>query len=173
MIFVFLIVFPLVFSVIFSFLDLIYFKIYQLSGYHLASYIKSVTKFRFSFGKKTPLKFTKRVKRLFFFDFFTKFAVFFLVFWFFDNFLAVFLTFIFALFFSPFFVIFSFLLALPVEELIKRKYIFRAKRKLKKSKCKVVAITGSYGKTSTKEFLAQFLSCKFSVCSSPKSYNTL
>lgn len=37
----------------------------------------------------------------------------------------------------------------------------------------VIGITGSYGKTSVKNFLYQLLSCKYSVLKTPESYNTL
>ena len=38
---------------------------------------------------------------------------------------------------------------------------------------KIIAITGSYGKTSIKNFLAQILSKKFKVYHTPRSVNTL
>jgi UDP-N-acetylmuramoyl-tripeptide--D-alanyl-D-alanine ligase len=44
--------------------------------------------------------------------------------------------------------------------------------KLKLSKVKVIAITGSYGKTSAKCILAQLLGNKYKVLSTPRSYNT-
>ena len=59
------------------------------------------------------------------------------------------------------------------------KYLFmvykkQAKRKLASmKKLQVVAITGSYGKTSIKNFVAQILSKKFQVYATPRSVNTL
>ncbi len=59
------------------------------------------------------------------------------------------------------------------------KYLFmvykkQAKRKLfAMEKLEVVAITGSYGKTSIKNFVAQILSKKFKVYATPRSVNTL
>ncbi len=59
------------------------------------------------------------------------------------------------------------------------KYLFmvykkQAKRKLDSmDKLHVIAITGSYGKTSIKNFVAQILSKKFNVYSTPRSINTL
>jgi UDP-N-acetylmuramoyl-tripeptide--D-alanyl-D-alanine ligase len=59
------------------------------------------------------------------------------------------------------------------------KYLFmvykkQAKRKLASmEKLEVVAITGSYGKTSIKNFVAQILSKKFKVYATPRSVNTL
>ena len=59
------------------------------------------------------------------------------------------------------------------------KYLFmvykkQAKRKLASMKeLQIVAITGSYGKTSIKNFVAQILSRKFNVYATPRSINTL
>ncbi|MBU2462326.1 UDP-N-acetylmuramoyl-tripeptide--D-alanyl-D-alanine ligase, partial [bacterium] len=44
---------------------------------------------------------------------------------------------------------------------------------LKRLKPKVIGITGSYGKTSTKHILAHILSQKYKVLATPESYNTL
>ncbi|MDE6583040.1 MAG: UDP-N-acetylmuramoyl-tripeptide--D-alanyl-D-alanine ligase, partial [Clostridia bacterium] len=57
-------------------------------------------------------------------------------------------------------------------EMIKKAYIKKAKNKLKKMTCKKIAITGSFGKTSTKNILHQIMKEEFDVCVSPKSYNT-
>ena len=59
------------------------------------------------------------------------------------------------------------------------KYLFmvykkQAKRKLASmDKLQVVAITGSYGKTSIKNVVAQILATKFNVYATPRSVNTL
>ncbi len=59
------------------------------------------------------------------------------------------------------------------------KYLFmvykkEAKRKLASmDKLQVIAITGSYGKTSIKNFLVQMLAQKFKVYATPRSINTL
>ncbi len=53
-----------------------------------------------------------------------------------------------------------------------RKYVKSAKEKLKNNPLKVVGITGSYGKTSTKQILSSILSKKFRVLSTPRSHNT-
>ncbi len=60
-----------------------------------------------------------------------------------------------------------------IELLIKRKYVKLAKRKLRIYKPKIIAITGSFGKTSTKEYLKTILSKKYNVIATPKSYNTI
>ena len=66
-----------------------------------------------------------------------------------------------------------FLLCKCVEYFICQMYIYTAKSKLKKyANIKIIGITGSFGKTSTKNFLHQILQSKYIVLSSPKSYNT-
>ena len=53
-----------------------------------------------------------------------------------------------------------------------RTYIRKATEKLAASGITVVGITGSYGKTSTKNILAAMLGKKFRVLATPRSYNT-
>lgn len=61
----------------------------------------------------------------------------------------------------------------PLETYIQNGYLKDARRVLLKFNPLVVGITGSYGKTGTKELLAAMLSEKFSVFKPPGSYNTL
>lgn len=49
--------------------------------------------------------------------------------------------------------------------------LLKAKSKFRKTKPMIIGITGSYGKTSTKIFLAHVLERKFSVFKTPKSFN--
>lgn len=61
----------------------------------------------------------------------------------------------------------------PIEKLIQKYYIHLAIQKLKRFKnLKVIAITGSYGKTSTKKYLCEMLKTKYSVLCTPNSFNT-
>ena len=53
-----------------------------------------------------------------------------------------------------------------------KKFVKRAKQKLSVSHIKVIGITGSYGKTSTKQILSSILSQKFKVLATPRSHNT-
>lgn len=56
---------------------------------------------------------------------------------------------------------------------VKRMFVFLAKRKMRQyPKLIVVGITGSYGKTTVKEFLSQILSTKFRVLKTPKFLNS-
>jgi UDP-N-acetylmuramoyl-tripeptide--D-alanyl-D-alanine ligase len=61
----------------------------------------------------------------------------------------------------------------PITLLSKSLILKRAKRKIMTiEELKVVAITGSYGKSSTKEFLSHLLSTRFNVIKTPGNTNT-
>lgn len=61
----------------------------------------------------------------------------------------------------------------PLELLIKQKYINEAKKILRgMPNLTVIGVTGSYGKTSVKNFLVKTLSTKYEVITTPKNYNT-
>ncbi|MCM1370028.1 MAG: UDP-N-acetylmuramoyl-tripeptide--D-alanyl-D-alanine ligase [Candidatus Amulumruptor caecigallinarius] len=64
-------------------------------------------------------------------------------------------------------------LLMPVERMIQQRYVNDAKRILRSMPdLKVVGITGSYGKTSTKHYLTRILSEKYDVLMTPGSFNT-
>lgn len=61
----------------------------------------------------------------------------------------------------------------PMERAIRKKYCVRAQNKLKQMpELKIIGITGSYGKTSTKYILNTILSRKYNTLMTPESYNT-
>ncbi len=61
----------------------------------------------------------------------------------------------------------------PVEKRINQGFIDDAARILRSMPdLKVIGITGSYGKTSTKHYLNRILSEKYAVCMTPGSFNT-
>ena len=61
----------------------------------------------------------------------------------------------------------------PVEQAINNSFVKDAKRILAQMPdMKIVGITGSYGKTSTKHYLNRILSEKYSVLMTPGSFNT-
>ena len=61
----------------------------------------------------------------------------------------------------------------PVEKAISNRYISDARRILREhTRLKVVGITGSFGKTSTKYFLYELLSTKYNVYMTPGNFNT-
>ena len=62
---------------------------------------------------------------------------------------------------------------IPLNYGLKEVYIFRAKRKLAKFPAlKVVGITGSFGKSSTKSFLHHILASKYELLVTPRNINT-
>ena len=65
------------------------------------------------------------------------------------------------------------LLARPFEGAIKRRYRNEAAARLRAVSPRIVAITGSYGKTTTKELIAAVLETKYRVLKTPKSFNTV
>ncbi len=67
-------------------------------------------------------------------------------------------------------VLISNLFMYPIEKYINVSFIKKAKAKQYKGK--VIAITGSYGKTSTKNYIYEVLQKKYNVLMTPKSYNT-
>lgn len=70
--------------------------------------------------------------------------------------------------------ILSWLIATGIEKFLFSAYKREARRKLEQmTNLTVVAITGSYGKTSMKNFIAQILSKQFEVYMTPRSVNTL
>ena len=64
------------------------------------------------------------------------------------------------------------LLIYPLERTINGAYLLSARKRIKTLQPKVIGITGSYGKTSTKYILHQILSQKFNALMTPDSYNT-
>jgi UDP-N-acetylmuramoyl-tripeptide--D-alanyl-D-alanine ligase len=62
-------------------------------------------------------------------------------------------------------------LTAPVERRLAGRHVRRAAARLRRVAPKVVAITGSYGKTSTKGYVAHLLSGTFAVVASPASFN--
>ncbi|MBD5631816.1 MAG: UDP-N-acetylmuramoyl-tripeptide--D-alanyl-D-alanine ligase [Clostridia bacterium] len=64
------------------------------------------------------------------------------------------------------------LLAKVYEVPHNKSFVKKAKKKLAASDIKVIGITGSYGKTSTKQILTKILSQKYRVLSTPRSHNT-
>ncbi len=68
----------------------------------------------------------------------------------------------------------AWLLSTGIEKFLFTAYRKEAQRKLARmQELTVVAVTGSYGKTSMKNFIAQMLSQRFEVYMTPRSVNTL
>ena len=72
-----------------------------------------------------------------------------------------------------FIVIISIIINKPVEKLVYLSFKSKAVKKLNDMKnLDVIGITGSYGKTSSKNILSDILNIKYNVLPSPKNFNT-
>lgn len=65
------------------------------------------------------------------------------------------------------------MLMVPVEAQIRRSFVRRARSRIAAYKPFVIGIAGSYGKTSTKNIMAQLLAPHKRTLPTPKSFNTL
>ncbi|MGJ3241295.1 MAG: UDP-N-acetylmuramoyl-tripeptide--D-alanyl-D-alanine ligase [Anaerolineae bacterium] len=74
---------------------------------------------------------------------------------------------------SPLWLMLGNLLMTPIERAIRQRYIRQAKEVLATIQPKVIGITGSYGKTTTKNFLRDVLNGRYKTYATPKSYNTM
>ena len=147
-------------------------KTYQLCSYDISLFLKKIFLFNFSWGDKNKLVFTKRMIRFIITLFLITFSLFFLINFFIKNVWLTLINYAILLIFAPFLLVFCHFLLIPAEILIKTIYFQKAKNKLKKHVLIKIGITGSYGKTSTKQILAQILEKEYKVCISPKNFNT-
>lgn len=151
---------PLIILVLFT---LIYFRLFLL---------------RTRLEEKKPLVYTPRAIRLFISNIMLLglfyFGIF--IFWWHhgDNFLKVMPILLVVYNFSvPLILMFTNLLIWPLEQLIQYRYFFSAQRYIQTlSQLKIVGVTGSFGKTTTKYVLTELLRQKFNVVMTPGSYNT-
>lgn len=74
---------------------------------------------------------------------------------------------------TPFALVAGNILMTPVEAFFRRRFIQQAKNVMNAIGPTVIGITGSYGKTTTKNFLRDILSARYKVYATPKSYNTM
>ncbi len=73
----------------------------------------------------------------------------------------------------PYLLLLAAMIVHPLEKFIQYRFKVKARNKIASMPdLKVVAITGSYGKTSTKFLLDTVLKERFRVCTTPGSYNT-
>ena len=147
-------------------------KTYQLCAYKPNEFLNCVLSLNFSFGDKNRLNFTKRLIRLLITYLLISFGLFFIVFYFIHNILLILLDIILIFLFEPIILLVAHYITYPIEKLIKTFYIKKASRILKRKKIIKIGITGSYGKTSTKNILKNILEEKYSVLATPKNYNT-
>lgn len=156
--------------------------IFQLEEYNIGRFLNWIKYHKVWLGleKKKKLIWTTKTKLIFLLALsFWIISLLLLAFLFFSKFNLIFaipLTLVVLFIYFRFIYIFLVITALvikPLEQLIKKKIVWQAKQKLKKfPNLKVIGISGSFGKTSTKEFLYQMLSSKFKVLKTPGNINT-
>ena len=123
----------------------------------------------FSIKYKIPVVYTMRVKRLFITRLIITFAVVALVHTYAENYTLVAMM----LLALDYWTILANLINRPIEAAITRWYYNDAKRMLRAMpNLKIIGITGSFGKTSTKHFLYRVLSEKYNVLMTPGNFNT-
>ncbi len=154
---VFFLIFACFLCVLFIFIKNLY--LYIVSSALLTS-IHFWLNFNLVQNKKTPISFTPRLKRIF--------AI------------SISLLVIYLILCIPVIVQICLLYLTPTianslnfyDHFINRKFISLASKKLKQSNIKIIAITGSNGKTSVKNILHSFLESTYIVQSTPSSFNT-
>ena len=74
---------------------------------------------------------------------------------------------------NAFLVLIAMFINYPIEKCVYLHYKRKAQKKLKEmNNLKIIGITGSYGKTSSKNILAAILNCKYNTLPTPKNLNT-
>jgi UDP-N-acetylmuramoyl-tripeptide--D-alanyl-D-alanine ligase len=148
------------------------FSIMVLCSIYIVSLISDRIRSKQEQNKK-PLAFTKRIKRLMFTI--TLIYIIPLIIFFLNTDLVNIVILILAILTSlNYFVIFiANLINYPVERIVYHYYERKAKNKLKSMpNLKIVGITGSYGKTSSKNILNDILNIKYNCLATAKSINT-
>ena len=125
--------------------------------------------FKVQYIEKKPLVITSRVKRMYFTE-----GIILLILLVVSNINSKFILVADALvIFIYLFILLINIINSPVEKLIQLKFYKKAQKKLKENaNLKIIGITGSYGKTSTKYILGTILSQKYNTLITQGSYNT-
>lgn len=122
---------------------------------------------------KKPLVITARVKRLILTVGFLYLIPSILCYYFEEQIFLLLLILSIMIYFNYFILWFANILNRPIEKCVYYYYYIQAIRKLKKlSQLKVVGITGSYGKTSSKNILSDILNVKMIAHPTPRNLNT-
>jgi len=132
----------------------------------LAGWLANINK-----NAKLPLKYTNRAIRLAIAYYIVLIGVLYLIFILAKSVYVVFLSFILLALNTVLLNVVNVLVSL-FENLNNQKYIKKATLQLAASPIYKIGITGSYGKTSVKNILAQMLAQKYKVLSTPENYNT-
>ncbi len=74
---------------------------------------------------------------------------------------------------NPIVILIAMFINFPIEKCVYLYYKTKAQKKLKSmNNLKIIGITGSYGKTSSKNILSDILNCKYNTLPTPKNLNT-
>lgn len=115
-----------------------------------------------------PLVYTNRVKRQI-----VVYTILIIIFDYLIVFLNIFVSYILAIILPYLLIYLMAMITLPIEELIKYKYQNEATKILRnRDDLKIIGITGSYGKTTTKNVIKDILNEKYYTLMTPASYNT-
>ncbi len=166
------IVYTCICAILFMALAYLFLKTYQLCGYKPKAFLAAALEFKLAYGDKNRLIFTRRMIRFILVLFFIIFGVFFLANYFISNAYLRILDIILIFLCLPLFIVLAHYVVLPIELFIKKSYMIRATNKLRRKNIIKIGITGSYGKTSTKNILVRMLEKEYRVCATPKNYNT-
>ena len=120
--------------------------IFDIAWYFSVTFVTVTAVIQWTKKRKVRLAITKRIIRTMVLLFVANFAVCWLV----DIGIAI--------AFLSLLVIVSWLILLPIESLIASYYISKARKKLSQVNLTIIAVTGSYGKTSVKDMVASLLS---------------
>ena len=164
--------FAILFSIFFFLISYPFAKNLQLSGYNILYQFVHYFNLPQQFAGKNKLIFTKRMIRTIILYFLLLLSVNLLIFLLIKQFWIVALCLILEFVLTQALFLLCALTLLPIENFIKKCYVNKAKNILRNFRGIKIAITGSFGKTSTKNFLYQLLKKRFSVCITPKNYNT-
>ncbi len=124
---------------------------------------------------KKPLAFTGRIKRMCVTIFILYLIPILMIFLTFNQDLVFIYYFIVGslIYFNYYIVYLANIINTPLEKLVYLYYKNKANRKLKSlSKMEVIAVTGSYGKTSTKNIISDILNVKYIAFPTPQNFNT-
>ena len=148
-------------------------QIFQLDEYSVSKLLEWITTHFLTrnLENKKPLIMTQKAKALYFLALLLAFLCIIVL-----TFILKFTGFLFGLLLTTqayLFLILASIILLPFDVYKKNKIKQMTRKKLSSySKLKIIGITGSYGKTSVKEFLYQILKTEHAVLKTPESYNT-
>lgn len=165
-------------DIVFVFLGLLYFITFDISlfifiGFYLGLTFFYTRKIKAEQVKK-PLVTTARIRRLYLTITIIYMIITILIMHFYnETHLYLYYLFLGILGYLNYFIVFiANIINKPIEKLVYLSYKYKASKKLKQINIPVIGITGSYGKTSSKNIVNDILSIKFNTFATPKNYNT-